>query len=601
MSVWCNSCGRLSQDPEFCDHCNADLEAFGGNLPPERCPLGGDSVALSEDQRHALAFPEASALLHVEGRYWRVHWIGQAEWKTRGPLLEDRLALSSSSLPPGRLIDDPQGRWLVFEAVFDETPPWNATQFVDPVLELSRVLAYTQSLARALEALHQHQLVWLRFDPNALEDAGPLQQKQTSDPAGLRLLRITNLDVELFPFRLMPERVRVHPQFAAPEIVQFRIADIGPSTDVFHLAMFTYYWLAGSLPDGLPGDGLEQVDFEIPFLRIFAPRLPIGVLPVIERGLSLTPKARQETPRQFADALSESVERARKRRARLAPVHWEIGAHTRTGRAKTGTQRVNEDAVFIKEFERGALVAVADGVSTCDIGSGALASTMTTIVLENAFSDGCTHQTFSDIVASATSTGSQGLLDWALARGCRADLEAGKDLMGTTLTVGWLQQHELSLANLGDSRAYLITEHAIEQLTVDGDLASDLLAQGGSPQEVRELGGMARALRECVGGCTRDPDGKLCILPESTQPKVTRWPLMPGDVLILCSDGLVEEGYFLEPKTVFDIVRRSRDLSAEDLALRLVDAADAMQRVPTKLEPDGFGDNISCIVVKIKE
>ena len=51
--------------------------------------------------------------------------------------------------------------------------------------------------------------------------------------------------------------------------------------------------------------------------------------------------------------------------------------------------------------------------------------------------------------------------------------------MGTTLTVGWLEHHELSLSNLGDSRAYLITEHAIEQLTVDGDLASDLRVRAG--------------------------------------------------------------------------------------------------------------------------
>jgi hypothetical protein len=31
----------------------------------------------------------------------------------------------------------------------------------------------------------------------------------------------------------------------------------------------------------------------------------------------------------------------------------------------------------------------------------------------------------------------------------------------------------------------------------------------------------------------------------------------------------------------------------------LVDAADALQRVPTILEPDGFGDNVSCVVVKV--
>jgi serine/threonine protein phosphatase PrpC len=282
-------------------------------------------------------------------------------------------------------------------------------------------------------------------------------------------------------------------------------------------------------------------------------------------------------------------------------LRWEIGGHTRTGKAKAETHRVNEDSILIKEFEAGALMAVADGVSTCDVGSGALASMMTTIVLESAFSEGCTHQTFTKIVSGATRLGSQGLLEWALARGCRADLEAGKDLMGTTLTVGWIQDHELSLANLGDSRAYLIADREIEQLTVDGDLASDLLAQGASPMEIKELGVMARALRECVGGCTRTPQGEITILPESTTPRTVRWPLMPGDIVVLCSDGLVEEGYFLEPKTVHDIVRKYRDLPAAELALRLVEAADSLQRGPTAMEPDGFGDNISCVVIKVSE
>src|ERR1700722_2859040 len=60
MSVWCNACGRLSQDHEFCDHCNADLGPTGGNLPPERCPFPTGDVPLSLEQRHGLAFPEAS-------------------------------------------------------------------------------------------------------------------------------------------------------------------------------------------------------------------------------------------------------------------------------------------------------------------------------------------------------------------------------------------------------------------------------------------------------------------------------------------------------------------------------------------------------------
>src|ERR1043165_1143838 len=119
MSVWCNACGRLSQDHEFCDHCNADLGTSGENLPPDRCPLIPDGIPISMEQRQILAFPDASITLQTEGHSWRVHWIAQADWKARATVVEKRLALQIEALPTGRLIDDPLGRWLVFEEVVD--------------------------------------------------------------------------------------------------------------------------------------------------------------------------------------------------------------------------------------------------------------------------------------------------------------------------------------------------------------------------------------------------------------------------------------------------------------------------------------------------
>jgi serine/threonine protein phosphatase PrpC len=597
MSVMCNTCGRQSQDPEFCDHCNADLGKASQNLPPELCPLQPNGVTLTIEQRHKLLSPESSVVLAEEGRAWRVHWISAYDWRERGPQLEKRISLRLVPLPIGRFVEDAFGRWLIFDVPAGVSPAWEQPALSDPLQELQRLSAYVHSLVHALEALHQNSFVWLNFDPNALEDAGPLK----AESADWRHLRITNLDVELFPFRSMPERVRVHPHFAAPEVVHFRVDDIGPRTDVFHLAMFTYYWLAGQLPDGLRGSGLESYEYAVPFLRIFTPHLPVGIVTTVMRGLALSPHERPATPQAFAHALDESIINAYRRRAFTNPLQWDIGGHTCTGRSKAELQRGNEDTILVKDDTHAALALVADGVSTCDVGSGGLASMMATIVIENALAEGCTHETFPAIITSATQRGSQGLLEWALAHHCQADLEAGKDLMGTTLTAAWIQGHEISVANLGDSRAYLLTADAIEQLTVDGDLASDLLAGGTSPEEVRELGTMARALRECVGGCTKTEDGALSIMPESCTPRITRWPLVPGDIVVLCSDGLVEEGFFLEAETVARLVRKHRDRSASDLALMLVETADAMQRLPSIMEPDGFGDNISCVVIKIKE
>ena len=157
-------------------------------------------------------------------------------------------------------------------------------------------------------------------------------------------------------------------------------------------------------------------------------------------ALSLQPQERHATPQALAHALDESVSNAQRRRAFTNPLRWEIGGQTRTGRSKAELQRGNEDTILDQGRRATAFaLVVADGVSTCDVGSGGLASMMTTIVIENALVEGCTHEAFPGVVASATRRGSQGLLEWAIAHDCRAELEAGKDLMGTTLTVGWLK------------------------------------------------------------------------------------------------------------------------------------------------------------------
>src|SRR5262249_37088404 len=95
------------------------------------------------------------------------------------------------------------------------------------------------------------------------------------------------------------------------------------------------------------------------------------------------------------------------------------------------------------------------------------------------------------------------------------------------------------------------------------------------------------------------PTGELVIQEQCCTPRVSSWPLLPGDVVVLCSDGLVDEGLSLEPAEMAAIVREQGQLSAEELAYQLAEAADGKQRLPSPVEPDGVGDTISCIVIKV--
>jgi serine/threonine protein phosphatase PrpC len=377
----------------------------------------------------------------------------------------------------------------------------------------------------------------------------------------------------------------------------------------------------------------------MPPLRILAPTLPAGIAGVVMSGLAVDPGNRPGSPRAFCVELRAALDAVRKREDRgsrmedrvlssvqsnegaksfgnLAPLpqtspildppsqraDWDIGSHTRTGRAKEAKGGVNQDSVLIRRFTNPnrALLVVADGLSCCDVGTGDVASRLVCEAIDALFSPGSYASDFSTQIPCGCRRGAEAMLAWALDRGERLRLKAGEDLMATTVLAAWLEGDMLILANAGDSRAYLINERGIEQLTVDADLGCTLLAAGSPPENVIELGPVTRALRSCVGGVLyKSATDELVVDDGRFRLVVNRWKLLPGETVILGSDGLVEEGAFLEPDELLELVRQNADLSAEALAFALSEAADARQILPSQEEPEGCGDNISCCVIKI--
>lgn len=596
MALRCAACGKLSRDEIVCEHCRQELGGPPPELPPPWCPLPPKPVALALPQTRLLSRPDNYLHLESDAGAWRVHWLGPTAWTRMRSRLEKRLALALPCLPSGNYLEDAEGAWVFFPAGAPLPVPWLGDGGHDALGELGRLLEFLRALHFALEALHTQGLVWLNFDPLELELAGPPLATLPESP-----LRFTNLDLRLFRRGQLDPLARLRPPFIAPEVLRGKPQEIGPATDVYHLGLFTYYWLAGLLPEGFPGLGPEAFGYRIPSLRIYAPWVPPGLARVIGQALAPLPGQRFARPAQYLLALEEVVTRIVGRIRPTGKVSWEVGLHGRVGRTKSALHRENEDQILVQNHTDRALLVVADGISTCDVGSGRLASWLTIEQLRKAFSAADTGETFSARLPELCHAAAAALLQWALEKGYEAQLRAGADLMGTTLTAAWLQGRHVYLANLGDSRAYLIDEHDVEQLTVDGDLASSLLGQGYPPEALNDVGPVGRALRECIGGCHVEPEGKITILEDLCRPGMYQLPLMPGDILILCTDGLVEEGMFLEPETLGHLVRTHRHRPAQEIAEILADSADALQRLPSPMEPDGYGDNISVIVVKIRE
>jgi serine/threonine protein phosphatase PrpC len=536
-------------------------------------------------------------------------------------------------LPPIHVVEADGGAVVLAEALKSADAPEAVLAPPDPDDALAETLVVCRKLHQVMMTLHDAGCVWLNFDPFAIES-----HKDR--------IRATNMDWRLFRVGECPSRLaKVSPHYSPPEVCCFRDDDVGPATDVFHLAMFAYLRLARLWPSGFAGKGLEAFRFEIPPLRIFRPDIPVGVWSTLHRGLSINPAKRH--PRT-ADLLGELEQISRRmssssalepskipmgqtnerRRIRFWP--WrkhsptpssiiqlpsadvvEVGQQTIAGRAKSQIGAVNQDAVAVSwehVAERKVLtVIVADGVTHAKIGTGDQASQLACDVVRKA------------ILPELESVGKGEQVNWnkILKKACiaagRAIVSASQaiaanaqnceslqdnDLMSSTAIVAILDGRELHLANVGDSRAYLVTNGIAEQLTVDGDVATTRLQQGTPPEEVQDLGTAGKALRYCLGAARKEEDGRFVCEDDRASPQISRWDLNQGDTVVLCSDGLVEEGVFLEPEDLVRLTEQNTEQSAQQLAERLVAEADARQRLPSESEPGGFGDNISCVVLR---
>ena len=144
---------------------------------------------------------------------------------------------------------------------------------------------------------------------------------------------------------------------------------------------------------------------------------------------------------------------------------------------------------------------------------------------------------------------------------------------GTTLVAAVVRQGKLLVANVGDSRAYLIRDGRVKQITRDHSLVAEMVRAGTlSEAEARESKFRNRLSRS-VGG---SPNLEVDIHPPIR--------LRRGDIVLLCTDGLT--GYVSEK----DILQSAHG-SAEEIAERLIRLANER----------GGADNITASIIRYGE
>jgi PPM family protein phosphatase len=227
------------------------------------------------------------------------------------------------------------------------------------------------------------------------------------------------------------------------------------------------------------------------------------------------------------------------------------------GRTDVGRQRsANEDDFVLAP----PFFAVADGMGGAK--AGEVASAMATEVFEGESDSG---EPAEAQLARMLREANRRIYDLAVA-------DESHRGMGTTLTAAKVTGDEISLAHVGDSRAYRMRDGELEQLTKDHSLVAELERSGQITAEAAEHHPQRSIITRALG-----PEPEVEV---DTYTVTGR----EGDLFLLCSDGLTS---MITDEEIGSILRSADSLDA---------AADALVRAANQ---SGGKDNITVVLFRV--
>ena len=266
-----------------------------------------------------------------------------------------------------------------------------------------------------------------------------------------------------------------------------------------------------------------------------------------------------------------------------APVVVQVFAQTDVGR----TREHNEDSFIVVNLSEGeplrferlieqpadpsaTLFMVADGMGGAAAGEVASATAVDVVLrhLREKFAD--SKSIAPDDLAAELARAAE-KANWSIFQQAvnKPELRG----MGTTATIAALLNDTLYLAQVGDSRAYLIRSGVATQLTKDQSLMQKLIEAGELTEEEALLSERRNIILQALG-----PEANVKV-------DVTMQPLRRGDVLLLCSDGL---SGLVRPDDMARIVDEELDLSV------------ACDRLIATANDQGGPDNITVVAARFE-
>lgn len=233
----------------------------------------------------------------------------------------------------------------------------------------------------------------------------------------------------------------------------------------------------------------------------------------------------------------------------------------------------NEDAqgCFVPDSRhearsRGYLFLVADGVGGMDLGE--VASATAVQVVRDEFAQSQAGSILTGLLPRLVQHANAAVHD------CRLQPEYRGKQMATTLVACALRYDQAVVSHVGDSRCYLVRKGHAKQVTQDHTLVNQQRKLGLISQEDIAESSSRHVLIKSLGP-------EMFIAPDTTSV-----PLQPGDVLVLCTDGLHDE----MPESEMARIVSQKEKPAEEIARELVARA---------VEIDG-NDNTTATVIRVR-
>jgi PPM family protein phosphatase len=230
-----------------------------------------------------------------------------------------------------------------------------------------------------------------------------------------------------------------------------------------------------------------------------------------------------------------------------------------TCKTDTGRQRRdNED----NAFARAPVFVVADGMGGAQ--AGEVASRIAIEAFERGLPDkGSPEERLATRVREANNQ---------IYERSRADRQRAG--MGTTLTAAYVDDAHVAIAHVGDSRAYLFRDGTLQRLTQDHSLVDELVRRGKLTEEQAAEHPQRSIITRALGP---EPDVEV---------DTWTYPARPGDVILLCSDGLTS---MISEERVRAVLQANDNLDA---------AADALI---AEANEAGGRDNITVVLFRLQE